>query len=187
MQIKIKVCQLIGLVLLVGLAGCGFQLRTMAGFELDLKKVHVTAANAHGELARELERIIIDQGIEISSRSAAEYVINIKSERTFRRPVATSGDISVSEYELRLETIFEVASRDGIVLIQPATIVAEKIYSFNRNSLMGSSEEEKLLMGEMRRDVAAQLLRRFSASLRNLQIAEPEPAGAAPKSTEIKS
>jgi outer membrane lipopolysaccharide assembly protein LptE/RlpB len=111
-------------------------------------------------------------------------VIDIKSEQKFRRPVATSGDISVSEYELRLETVFEVASRDGTVLIQLARIVAEKIYSFDRNSLIGSSEEEKLLMGEMRRDVAGQLLRRFSASLRNLHS---EPSGSDLKSTETKN
>jgi outer membrane lipopolysaccharide assembly protein LptE/RlpB len=156
----------------------------MEGFQLDLKTVHVSATNAHGELARELERLIAEQGIEISSRSGAEYVIDIKSEQKFRRPVATSGDISVSEYELRLETVFEVASRDGTVLIQLARIVAEKIYSFDRNSLIGSSEEEKLLMGEMRRDVAGQLLRRFSASLRNLHS---EPSGSDLKSTETKN
>ena len=87
--------------LLASVASCGFHLRTAEGYNLDLESVHISATNAYGEFRRELEQILVGQGIEIVPESSAEYTINIKAEQLFRRPVATSGDISVSEYELR--------------------------------------------------------------------------------------
>lgn len=160
------------LLLLHSLAGCGFHLRTIEGFNLDVESVHISATNAYGEFLRELEQILAVQGIEIASKASAEYTIHISSEQKFRRPVSTSGDISVSEYELRLETVFEVTGQDGKILIEPTMIVTEKIYSFDRSSFIGSSEEEKRLTEEMRRDIAGQLLRRFNASLRNIENGE---------------
>ncbi|HIL97613.1 MAG TPA: hypothetical protein EYG51_17130 [Pseudomonadales bacterium] len=157
------------LVLIPSLSGCGFHLRTIEGFNLDVESVHISATNAYGEFLRELERILSVQGVKIAPKSSAEYTIHISSEQRSRRPVSTSAGISVSEYELRLETVFEVAGQDGKVLIEPTMIVTEKIYSFDRSSFIGSSEEEKRLVEEMRRDIAGQLLRRFNASLRNIQ------------------
>ncbi len=171
------------LLLLHTLTGCGFHLRTIEGFNLDVESVHISATNAYGEFLRELERILSVQGIEIASKSRAEYTIHISSEQKFRRPVSTSGDITVSEYELRLEIVFQVAGQDGKVLIEPTMIVTEKIYSFDRSSFIGSSEEEKRLTEEMRRDIAGQLLRRFNASLRNVQSAEGKSAEG--KSAEV--
>lgn len=160
------------LLLLHSLAGCGFHLRTIEGFNLDVESVHISATNAYGEFLRELERILTVQGIKIAPKSSAEYTIHISSEQRLRRPVSTTANISVSEYELRLETVFQVTGQDGKVLIQPTMIVAEKIYSFDRASFIGSSVEEKRLVEEMRSDIAGQLLRRFNASLRNVQSIE---------------
>ncbi len=171
------------LFLSANLASCGFHLRTIEGFSLDLDTVHVSGTDTYGEFLRELELMLVGQGVEIAPESSAEYTINIRSEQRSRRPVATSADISVSEYELRLGTVFSVTARDGKVLIKPTTIIAEKIYSFDRSSFIGSSEEEERLIEEMRREVAGQLLRRFNASLKNFQSTEPEISTAESQDT----
>ena len=158
----------LSIVLVAMLCSCGFHLRGTQGFELNVRSVNVAAANAYGELSRELERSLRAQKIEVTSSSEAEYNIRIASERTSRRPVATSGDISVSEYEVQLTVSFEVFNAAAEVVIEPTTLVTERIYSFDQTSLVGNSEEEELLAEEMRRDLAGQILRRFGATLRNL-------------------
>jgi len=154
--------------LIIALAGCGFHLRGTQGYEIPAASVNVTATNLYSQFSRELERMLAAQGIELKPASGAEYSISILSERTTRRPVATSTDISVSEYELRLETQFKIDSTTGEALIRPTLLAAERIYSFDRSSLVGSSEEEEMLTEEMRRDIANQILRRFSAGLRQM-------------------
>ena len=157
----------LGLVL-TGIAGCGFQLRDTQGFEISAKSLSVSATNLNSQFSQELKRMLTAQGVALVPVSGAEYLISILSERTTRRPVATSADISVSEYELRLETRFQLTNANGELLIGPTMLVTERIYSFDRSSLVGNTEEEELLTEEMRQDIASQLLRRLSARLRNL-------------------
>lgn len=156
----------VSLILVFMVTGCGFHLRGSQGYELNVSRVHVSAANVRSEFSQELERALTARGIETVLSADAEYTIHISSTRTTRRAVAISADISVSEYELRMQTVFQVTAAGNVEVIPVSTLVTERIYSFNRSSLVGSSEEEKILKREMRRDVANQILRRFSATLR---------------------
>jgi outer membrane lipopolysaccharide assembly protein LptE/RlpB len=52
-------------------------------------------------------------------------------------------------------------------LIEPTPLTAERIYSFDASNFVSNSEEEELLVEEMRQDLAGQLVRRFSATLRS--------------------
>ena len=95
------------------------------------------------------------------------YVIRLNSETTTRRPVATSGNITVSEYEVRLRAIFSIADAEGEILIDDTPLTAERIYSFDASNFVSNAEEESVLVEEMRQDLAGQLVRRFSATLRS--------------------
>ena len=160
---------------LLVLAGCGFQLRN-SGFNLDIDKVSVTAANRYGEFSRALERQIVDQGIDVIRPGLADFTIHVLSEHSSKRPVAASSNITTSEYELRLTSRFEVVHRSGEVIISDTPLFVERRYQFNRSSLVGSAEEETLLKQEMRRDLARQLMRRFGAALRKRRGPPPTSA-----------
>ena len=147
------------------LAGCGFALRNTAEFDLVVESMNVSSANAYSDFSRELERLVESRDIALVS-TGADYSVRVLSENTSRRPVSTTADISVADYELRLEIQFAAADEKGKPIIRPTVISTERIYSFDRTSLVGSAEEEQVLIAEMRRDLAAQLLRRFSAVLR---------------------
>ncbi len=51
------------------------------------------------------------------------------------------------------------------MVLPTTTLVTERIYSFDTESFVGSSEEEEMLSEEMRTDIANRLLRRFASSL----------------------
>ena len=159
----IRFITLLGVLLIV--TGCGFHLRNSSAFELAVESMSVSSANAYSDFSREVERLVESRDIALVP-SGADYSVRIISENTSRRPVSTTADISVADYELRLEIQFSVSDDEGQSVIKPTTISTERIYSFDRTSLVGSSEEEQILIAEMRRDLAAQLLRRFSAVLR---------------------
>jgi LPS-assembly lipoprotein len=158
-----------------GLSSCGFQLRGTGQTTILLESVYLNAIDNSGALARELIDSLEQSGVEFTSNGNAQVSIRLDRERFSRRPVSTTGQINVAEYELTLEVGFEVLTRGGDVLIPPTRIRTERIYTFDSSSLVGSNEEESLLNEEMRRDVIGQLLQRINASMKAAQA--PQPAG----------
>ncbi len=150
--------------LTIALAGCGFQLRGSGGQVLDVERVSITGSKP--ELMDELEDTLKSIGVSVNEFTDPEYVINIGGESLSRRAVATSGNITVSEYELLLRAQFSVSSSSGEAVIPSAEVRVERIYSFDATNFVSNNEEEAVLLEEMRQDLAAQLVRRFSATLR---------------------
>lgn len=164
------------LILIFLLAGCGFHLRGSQGVDVALERIHVSAANVYGAFVQELERTLQQSGIEVvDSSAAAPWSLRVLGERTSRRAIATTSRVQVSEYELRMEVRFELLDTNGDTVIEPVSLIAERIYSFDSSSLVGSSEEEELLKEEMRRDLIGQMIRRVDASVRS-PAGEQEPA-----------
>jgi len=155
-------------IIAVLIAGCGFHLRgANTGLDASIERVALSAENAYGAFVQMLQRSLEQSGIEVARQeSEAPYAIHVLDERVTRRAVATTSQVRVSEYEVRMEVRFELVDSTGSALIEPANLVAERIYSFDSSSLVGSSEEEELLKEEMRRDLAGQIIRRVNATIR---------------------
>ncbi len=157
------------------ISSCGFQLRGTGQTTSLLESVYLNAVDSSGALARELIDSLSQSGVEFTSNGKAQVNIRLDRERFTRRPVSTTGQINVAEYELTLEVGFEVLTRSGDVLIAPTRLRTERIYTFDSSSLVGSNEEESLLNEEMRRDVIGQLLQRINARIKATQA--PQPIG----------
>ena len=161
------------LLLALSLTSCGFHLRGTQGFEVALEQLYVSVPASYGELKRELERTFTQYDIDVVGlRTASRYALVINGERNTRRAVSTTSSISVAEYELRLEVDIQLTDRQGADVILPTTLMTERIYTFNRNSLVGSNEEETLLLSEMRSDLVNQIIRRVDASVRSFESKE---------------
>ncbi len=154
-------------VLLAGclsVSGCGFHLRGLESTRARLESIDFVSADVHGAINRELLKRFRDSGTEVSA--SAPLKLSVSGERRSRRAVATTRTNSVAEYELRLEVEMALTDRSGRQIVPGTTIATERIYTFDNTSLTGSSEEEELLFDEMRKDIAAQILRRVNASIR---------------------
>ena len=151
---------------LLSLTACGFQLRGSGGNAFSVERIHVTAADPNGDMARTLKDALKQAGATLVDEAGAQYSVNLLGERRTRRAAATSADVRVSEYELQIEVQFELSS-GGKTVIPSTSVSAQRIYRFDSSSLVGSNEEEKLLNDEMRRDIAGQIIRRIDATARS--------------------
>jgi len=157
--------------LFFGMSGCGFQLRGTGQTASLFETAYLSSEDRNGALARELVATLAQSGVDLTSLSAAQVSIALGRERFTRRPVSTTGQINVAEYELTLEVGFSVMNQAGEELIPPTRIRTERIYTFDSSSLVGSKEEETLINVEMRRDVIGQLIQRVNASIRTVRSA----------------
>jgi LPS-assembly lipoprotein len=149
------------------LAGCGFQLQGSADSVAVLTTLDVSATQTYGELVTNVERTLTQQGIAVNPEGGADYRLHLLGERATRRSVSTTNQVSVAEYVLLLAVDFELFDRAGDRLLPLTTISVERVYSFDRGSFVGSSEEEALLSREMQADIIQQILRRLEASLKD--------------------
>ena len=165
MTSRIKNCCLAAVAILL-LTGCGFHLRGTGNAQLALSVIHVTSNDAYGEMQQALERALTEAGVKLVPADKAAYSVHLLTERRTRRSVATTSDVQVAEYGLKMEVSFELTDAAGKQVIAPTTVTSQRIYRFDNSSLVGSDEEENLLNKEMRRDIASQIIRRIDATIR---------------------
>lgn len=149
------------------LSGCGFHLRGTGTARLVLTSINVTATDAYGSMQRTLERSLREFGVKVVSATKAPYTLHLLSDSRTRRSIATTSDVRVAEYQLKLAVRFEMLDAAGKQIIPPTTVFTERTYQFDNSSLVGNTEQEGLLNREMRRDVADQIIRRADATVRS--------------------
>lgn len=151
------------LVITASLAGCGFHLR---GTNLigDLAALEVRGA-VDSELGRELRAIIGDAW---STEDPERMVIVLRSTQRQRRPISVTEQARTAEYALTGRLAYSILDAAGVEHVRDELAV-ERIYEVDTANLLGSAGEEDILYGEIRRELAAAVLRRARAVRADLQ------------------
>ncbi len=172
-QPPMAVCALLA-VMLAG--GCGFQLRTwdLAGLE----RVRVVGADAP-VLRRELERALDQTGVTVAeTRGEGDVVVRLSGERESRRTASVTGGARVAEYEMTLVVSFGVENAEGEELIPTRTLRAERTYRLDVDNLVGSREEETLIVRELRADLVQRMVRSLGRAAEHARADAASGAGA---------
>ena len=146
------------------LGGCGFQLRGEVALPADIRTVHV---NAPVELRDEIQIYLEGSGVAVAdSRAGADASIDVTSEIFDRRVLSVDPNTGKErEFELAYTVAFNVVRGDGAPVLSGQSINLLRDYVFDADAVIGKSREEGVLIVEMRRDAAQQLLRRLRSSL----------------------
>jgi len=154
-----SVARYVVLATLLGVAGCGFQLRgTEAG---GLESLNIIGASAAPLTSKSFRQALEDRDVQIVPAGAGVISVHMLDERSHRRSVATTDVFDAAEYELRLELDVSI-SRGENFLLEDATLVSQRVYAVDSGNLSGSYEEQALLLSDMRVNLAEQLIRRVN-------------------------
>jgi outer membrane lipopolysaccharide assembly protein LptE/RlpB len=143
---------------LLGVAGCGFQLRGAESGRLE--SLNITGAAAAPLTSRYFRQVLEERDVQVVPAGAGVMSVHLLDERSHRRSVATTDVFDAAEYELRLELDVSI-SRGGNFLLEDETLVSQRVYAVDSNNLSASYEEQALLLSEMRVNLAEQLIRRI--------------------------
>jgi outer membrane lipopolysaccharide assembly protein LptE/RlpB len=158
-----RVSKYLVLTILLGVAGCGYQL---LGSETGrFESLNIVGAGAASLTSRALRQALEDRNIQIVPTGPGVISIHMLDERFYRRSFASTDAYSTAEYELRLELDVSISSGESF-LLEDATLVSQRVYAVDLNNLSASEEEQKLLLTEMRISLAEQLLRRVNFLVR---------------------
>ncbi len=169
---------------LVFLAGCGFHLRNKIALPSDLGPVRITASStAYSALVTSLSRGLQAAGATLASpvgeNSAATpdqqvATLRIVSERWGDLPIAVDQFGRAQEFSLRYAVVFAFSKADGTDLVPQQAVELSRDYVSPPEDATGTTTEREVLAEELRREMAASILRRIDGVVRS------GPVNAAP-------
>jgi outer membrane lipopolysaccharide assembly protein LptE/RlpB len=146
------------------LSACGFQPR---GQSLESGPLPDTIAIAglriNSPLHRELDRQITAAGSALTSQDAAGAVLRISAYTSTSRLLSVDSSNRAVEYELEESARFSSTDANGNPLTASQTARVLRILYRPPDTLLAGDREEALLREDMRRDLAARILRRLAA------------------------
>lgn len=144
-------------------SACGWQLRGTAEIPQGLSQLYVSVDDSKGPLAIELQRSLKANHVKLTDESQnANYMLTVREETKDKRTVGVGSDALSSAYELTLKAAYEIRTKNS-ALPTKATAVSVRSFSYNTASISSATQEEALLINEMRRDLVQQILRRLNA------------------------
>ena len=149
----------------LALTACGFQLRgTGGGSALPdaWRSMHLATANPNAEIARVVNATFSASGIEWSDRATANYQLSLGPERFSQRNLSVNAQARAAEFDLVMRAEFSVLDPQGKVVMPLTTATVNKQMENDPQNVVGKAEEVRILRNELRRELAAQILRRIS-------------------------
>jgi LPS-assembly lipoprotein len=171
--------------LALALAGCGFHLRDKLALPEGTPPVKVTSTTPFSELVTVLERNLRNAGATVAPRGqeatgeAPMAQLEILSERWGDLPIAIDAQGRAQEFSLRYATIFTFRLADGRELVPQQVVELSRDYVSPPENATGTSSEREILADELRREMAASILRRIDSVVR-ADLARQAAEAAAP-------
>ncbi len=180
---------LIALILAASLSGCGFHLRNTLTLPADTPAVKVESSVRYSELVKLLNRGLRASGATVveedqampSADSSGVARLQVRSERWGDLPIAIDAQGRAQEFSLRYAVIFSFSRPDGSVIVPEQAIELSRDYVSPPEDATGTTTEREILADELRREMAASILRRIDSVVRadlEKARAKPEAKGA---------
>ena len=160
----------LALLLVLVLAGCGFQLRGTAALPFDT----LYMPGATGGIALDLKRNIQSgtRTTVVDDPKKAEAVLDFVQETRDKVILSLAATGRVREYKLRYTVAFRVHDGKGGEFLPVNTVQLSRDITFNDSEVLAKETEEQLLYRDMQFDMVQQVMRRLAAA---------HPAKAAPQ------
>ncbi|HEV8695145.1 MAG TPA: LPS assembly lipoprotein LptE [Lysobacter sp.] len=155
------------IVLALALSACGFHLRNALVLPDDLGAVRVRSVDRYSPLADSLTQSIERAGVQVAEAGDANAtVLDLLSERWGDTPIAVDQFGRAQEYSLRYAVVFEVRKADGTKPVPRQAVELSRDYVSNPAVSIGTEGEREILVRELRREMAASIIRRLDAVAR---------------------
>ena len=155
------------IVLALALSACGFHLRNALVLPDDAGPIRVKSVDRYSPLADSLAQSIERAGVRIvTTEDENATVLDLLSERWGDRPIAVDQLGRAQEYSLRYAVVFELRRPDGTKPVPRQTVELSRDYVSNPVVSLGTEGEREILVRELRREMAASIIRRLDAVAR---------------------
>ena len=146
----------------LALSACGFHLRNKIALPADLGPVQVTSTTPYSPLAESLATGLKQAGAIPAEADAKDVAsLEVLSERWGDLPIAIDAFGRAQEFSLRYAVVFVFRRADGSILVPQQVVELSRDYVSPPVDATGTTTEREVLADELRREMAASILRRI--------------------------
>ncbi|MEO8366285.1 MAG: LPS assembly lipoprotein LptE [Pseudoxanthomonas sp.] len=158
-------------------SACGFHLRNKIALPPDLGPVRVTSTTLYSPLAESLATGLKHAGAITAASDAKDVAtLEVLSERWGDLPISIDAFGRAQEFSLRYAAVFVFRRADGSTLVPQQVVELSRDYVSPPVNATGTTTEREILATELRREMAASILRRVDGVIRGgVQGQEPSP------------
>ena len=143
-------------------SSCGWQLRDTQLVPSAIGTLYLSSSDRNSALITELERALNINGIKvIGDKARADYSVIIVDHRQNSRTASINPSGRVAEYQLNEDVDFIIADGQGNEMIPLSTASVERLYEFNEDDILSSSNESRSVRDRMHEEVVRQILNRL--------------------------
>jgi LPS-assembly lipoprotein len=167
------------------LTACGFQLRGVGGAALppEWKSMYLATNNPNSEFSRSVVAQFAAYGVKWTDSATANFSLVLSPERFEQRNLSLNSEARVAEFELTMSSQFKVLNASNQEVMAPTNVLVVKQMENDPRNVVGKAGEVRLIEGEMRTELAQQILRRIGFFASSAQYSASSP-DAAPAPTE---
>lgn len=158
--------KIIASLLILTLSACGWHLRgaTAGGDKLAMTtplNLVIDAGDNHSPLVDALRQSLGGFNIkEINTATANSLSLTLEEEIMDKRTAGVGSDALTSAYEIILSVDYTLGNTQGVITPPDTRARISRTYNYDVNNANSATQEEELVLQEMRRELAQTILRR---------------------------
>lgn len=163
-----------GLIIL-SLSACGWHLRGSASGSDKLAMTQplnliISSSDNHSQLVNTIRQALPSYKItEVTTNATQSLTLDIGREKLDKRTAGVGSDALTSAYEIILQVPYSLSGAAGEITPKDTVATMTRSYNYNVNNANSATQEEELVLREMRRELAQTILRR----VKNLAARQP--------------
>ena len=168
MSARVRLCTSLALAcaFTLALSSCGFHLKGALALPSGIQSVYVQAGDPLSPLKQDIEQNLRANAIEVvTEASPSSASIVIVGDSVQREILSVNERARVSEYLLRYQATVQInaGSADAQRELMPQSqFELSREYSFDERQALGAAQEEEIITGELRADMAQLILRKLA-------------------------
>ncbi|KTD03493.1 LPS assembly lipoprotein LptE [Fluoribacter gormanii] len=154
---------MVPLLMLLLLSSCGFHLRGMSNIPNWLNNVAIISENNDKQFVSILQSRLEGSKIDVNpDPSQAKYWLIIDEVSLNQQIISIGASTNPRQYTITLTVAFVLKARSGQIADTPEKIYVSRELTLNNDRILGSKDEESILIGEMKQDAVTQIIYRLS-------------------------
>lgn len=151
------------LLLALLLSACGFHLRGVIDIPKWLNNVAVISKDGNKDLVSKLKTQLEGYKIDVNPEPAlAKYWLIINRSTINQQIVSIGASTNPRQYQLIMTTEFMLQTPKGQIIKAPSMVSVTRQLTVNNDRILGSNQEQAILIGEMNQDTVIQIINKIS-------------------------
>lgn len=151
---------------IVSLGGCGFQLRGTINLPPNFNNVAIISEDASNEISLSIKSQLQAYHVEIiPDATRASYILILEKDALQQQITSVSASTTPRQYQLIYTLTYSLLKNKDKPIVSSNSITVSRQLTVNNDRVLGSDYESSLIIKEMRRDAAMQLVMRLGKKL----------------------